>query len=175
MTHTQTTCPKSIALCAVKKGARSAEVRALAPLFKKSATKLKLKQKLLKCKSTIQIETFNAGPLNRIGQLPELTASVIDHNIDLICIQEYRYIHNEDIEYHNTGNGWMFVSVSARKNSVNATIEDIGMLIGPQALNSIEKIQSWMTVATFNGNCSATIISCYSSTNISEETYLIAF
>ena len=32
-----------------------------------------------------------------------------------------------------------------------------------------------MMVATFNGNPSATIISCYSPTNISEETELIAF
>ena len=52
------------------------------------------------------------------------------------------------------------------------------MLIGPQALqslNSIEKIHPRMMVATFNGNHRATIISCYSPTNISEETELITF
>ena len=52
------------------------------------------------------------------------------------------------------------------------------MLIGPQALkslNSIEKIHPKMMVATFNGNPSATIISCYSPTSVSEETELIAF
>ena len=32
-----------------------------------------------------------------------------------------------------------------------------------------------MVVATFNGNSSATIISCYSLTNVSEEADLIAF
>ena len=32
-----------------------------------------------------------------------------------------------------------------------------------------------MTVATFNGNSSATIISCYNSTNVSEGTDLIVF
>ena len=65
-----------------------------------------------------------------------------------------------------------------RKNSVNATIGGVGILIGSWALkslNSIEKIQSRMMVATFNGNPSATIISCYSPTNVSEETNLIAF
>ena len=49
-------------------------------------------------------------------------------------------------------------------------IEGLGMLIGPWALkslNSIEKIQLRMIVATFNGNPSAT--------NVSEETDLIAF
>ena len=61
---------------------------------------------------------------------------------------------------------------------VNATAGGVGILIGPRALkslNSIERIQSRMLVATFNGNPSATIISCYSPTNVSEETELIAF
>ena len=52
------------------------------------------------------------------------------------------------------------------------------MLIGPWALkslNSIEKIQPKMMVATFNGNPSATLISCDSPTNLSEEIDLITF
>ena len=52
------------------------------------------------------------------------------------------------------------------------------MLIGPRALkslNSIEKIQSRMMVATFDGNSSVIIISCHSPTNVREETELIAF
>ena len=144
-------------------------------MFKKSATELKLKQKLLKCKRTIQIATFNVRTLNRIGQLLELTASARDHNIDIIYIQEHRYIHSEDIKYHDTGNGWTLATASAWKNSFNATIEGVGMLIGPRALNSTEKIQLRMIVATFNDNPCTTIISCYNPTNVSEETDLIAF
>ena len=52
------------------------------------------------------------------------------------------------------------------------------MLIGPRALKtptSIERIQPWMLAATFNGNPRATIISCNSPTNVSEETELVAF
>ena len=49
-------------------------------LFEKSTTELKYKQKLLKCKSAKQIVTFNVRTLNRIGQLPELRASRIEHN-----------------------------------------------------------------------------------------------
>ena len=87
MTHTQTTCPNCTTLRPGKKGARPAGVGTLASVFKKSTTELK--QKLLKCKRTIT--TFNVRTLNKIGQLPELTASAIDHNIDIICIQEHRY------------------------------------------------------------------------------------
>ena len=52
------------------------------------------------------------------------------------------------------------------------------MLIGPRALKSLnrsEKIQLRMMVATFNGNPSATIISCYIPNNVNEEIELIAF
>ena len=90
MTHTQTTYINRIALRAGKKGARPAEVGVLNSVFEKSATELKLKQKLLKCKQTIEITTFNVRTLNRIGPLPELSASAVEHNIDIICIQEYR-------------------------------------------------------------------------------------
>ena len=68
-------------LCVGKKGLCPLEFGAR---FEKSASELKLKQKLLKCKHTIQIETFNVRTLNRISQLPKLTASVIDHNIEYV-------------------------------------------------------------------------------------------
>ena len=53
-----------------------------------------------------------------------------------------------------------------------------GIGIGPHALkslNSIDIIQPRMMVATFNGNPCTTIISCYSPTNVSDETDLITF
>ena len=103
MSHAQTTCTNRIALHMDKKEACPAEIGALDLEFEKPATELK--RKLVKCKHTIQIETLNVRTLNRIGQLPELTASAIDHNIDIICIQEHRYTHSKNIKYHDTSNG----------------------------------------------------------------------
>ena len=173
MTHTQTTYINCITLRTGKKGARPAEVGALASVFEKSATELK-QQKLLKSKQTIQIATFNVRTLNRIGQLPELTASAAEHKIDIICIQEHRYTHTEYIKYHDTGNGWTLATVSAWKTSVNAIVGGVG----PRALktlNSIEGLKPRMMTATFNGNPRITIISWYSPTNVSEETELVTF
>ena len=141
MTHTQTTFTNRIALRAGKKGARPAEVGALASVFEKSATEHK-QSKLIKCKQTLQIATFNVRTLNRIGQLPELIASAEEHKIDIT-----QNTHTEDIKYHETGNGWSLVTVSAWKNSVNAAVGGVGLLIGPRALktlNSVEKIQPRM-------------------------------
>ena len=112
MTLTQTICPNYIALHASKQEARSVEVGALAPVFKKSAAELKPKQKLLKCKSTVHIATLNMRILNKIGQLAELTVSAAEYNIDILCIQEHRYHHSgEEIKCHDTGNGWTFTCV----------------------------------------------------------------
>ena len=178
MIQTQITSPNHSALTVGKKGTRPVRVGALAPEFEKSATELKRKHNLLKFKSTIQIAKFNVGTLNRIANQLELTASAIDHDINVMCLQEHRYLHSKDIKYHDTGNEWTFLSASAGKIYVNATIGGLGILIGPrvlQSLNSIEKIQPRMMVAMFNGNPSAKIISCYNPINVSEETYLIAF
>ena len=112
MIHTQTTYINCIALRVSKKGARPAEVGALASVFEKSATELK-QLKPLKSKQTIQIATFNIRTLNRIGQLPQLIASAVEYKIDIICIQEYRYTHNEDIKYHDTSSRWTLATVPA--------------------------------------------------------------
>ena len=120
--------------------------------------------------------TFNIRTLNRIGQRPELTAFAIYHNIDIICIQEHRYFHSEDIKYHDTGKGWAFISTSAWKNSVNATIGGVGMLIGPRAIKSLNRENTTEDDGSYAYDYpSTTIISCYSPTYVSNETVLIAF
>ena len=88
----------------------------------------------------------------------------------MVCIQEHRYHLSEiEIKYHDTGNGW--------KNSVNAIIGGVGMLLSLHTLKSlktIKKIQPRMMVATFNSNPSTKII-CNSPTNGSDETDLNTF
>ena len=181
MTLIQTICPNNISLHIGKQGAHSGKVGALTSVFEKSARELKPKpkQKLLRCKSTVHIVTLNVRTLNRIGQLPELTASVAEYNVDIVCIQEHRYYHCEvKIKYHNSSNGWTFISASGKKNSVNAIIGRVGMLLSPCALkllNSIKKIQPRITAAAFSDNPSTTIISYYNSSNASNETDLITF
>ena len=76
---------------------------------------------------------------------------------------------------------WQWMDAShciSMKNSVNATVGGMGILIGPRALkslNSVERMQPRMMIATLNINPRATIISCHSPTNVSEETELAAF
>ena len=95
MTLILTICPNHFALCVGEQVVCSTAVEALTPVFKKSATELKLKPKLLRCKNIVNIATFNVRTLNRINQLPEMTVFAAEHNIDIICIQEHRYYYSE--------------------------------------------------------------------------------
>ena len=111
--------------------------------------------------------------LNTINQLPELVSSAIELNINVICIQEHRYFHPDiKLKHHDVGKGWTFISASAWKNSIGASIGGVGMLLSPLALkslNSIEEIESRIIIANFHGNLITTIISCYSPTNSSDQ------
>ena len=93
-------------------------------LFEKSATEPKPKPKLLECKTSLNIVTFNMKTLNTLNLLPELTT---DSKLE--------------IKYHNTGNRWTFVMASAWKNSVNAIIGSVGMLLSLCALKSLNSIE----------------------------------
>ena len=57
-------------------------------------------------------------------------ASVVEQNIDIICVQGHRFYHEEpELKYLRISNRLIFDSVSAGKNSVNAAITSVGMYI----------------------------------------------
>lgn len=177
MTQSQSEISYRIDRRAGQKGSR-AGVSVLAPDFEKYATE-RNKIRLLKCKNPFKISTFNVRTLQPINQMAELTATAINNQIDIICVQEHRLYHDEiNLKYHELGKGWTFISASAVKNTANATIGGVGFLLSPHAmrsLNSIEKITSRIIVATFNGNPVPSIISCYSPTNTTVEQEVIDY
>ena len=183
MTHTRSRFSNRIARRAGEQGARSTVVSAVATAFEKSATQPNNNNdnnsKLLKCKRNIRISTFNVRTLGSLKQMSELIAAAEKLDICIICVQEHRIYHEEmEVKYHKLSKGWTFISVSAWKNSINSTIGGVGMLLSPHAmssLNSIEKINPRTIIANFNGNPCATIISCYSPTNVSDEEKVIEF
>ena len=123
------------------------------------------------------IQWHKVRTLIRISQLPELTTSTAEHNIDIVCIQKRRYYHSEvEIKYHDTGSGWTFISAFAWKNSQcrHWRCRNASQSSHAKALYSTEKIQLRMIAGTSNGNPSTTIV-CYSPDNASDETDRLAF
>ena len=131
------------------------------------------KPKFLKSSKNIHISTFNIRTFKSDCQSSELVASVIEHDIDIICIQEYRLYHKDiDIKYNILNYGWTLVTASSWKNKSNSSIGGIGLLLSPSAIKSlinVEKISPRIITANFNGNPITTVVSCYSSTNVSDE------
>ena len=145
----------------------------------KTISKTKIKTKtLFKCKKLCQIATFNVQTLNGLHKMGELPALAKQFNIDIICIQEHRIIHEEEIKFHCLGKGWMLATSSAWKNSIGAANGGVGILMSPKAFKSLKEIESIsnrLLKATLNGNPIPTIISCYSPTNVSEDEEAINF
>ena len=55
----------------------------------------------LKSSKNIHISTFNIKTFKSDCQSSELVASAIEHDIDIICIQEHRLYHKDiDIKYN---------------------------------------------------------------------------
>ena len=94
------------------------------------------------------VATSNFRSLNTVNQLPELIASGAEHYLDMICILDHRYYHSEqEIKYHDTDNGWTIGSLPAWKNTINAIIEGVGMVLCPcdlKSKNNMEKIKPRM-------------------------------
>ena len=67
---------------------------------------------------------------------------------------------------------WLLITSSATRNTMNAAIGGVGILVNPQlklALESIETISERTMIAIFNGNPKCTVISTYSQTNVTSE------
>ena len=119
---------------------------------------------ILRPKKTLNVATLKVRTLASNSKLHELIADAELHNIDILCIQEHRDLHDDiDIKFNDIGK-WSFVAASATKNSINATVGGVGILLSPKAkasLNSVSKISSRMIIASFNSNPALTILSCY--------------
>ena len=146
-----------------RQGARVG-VTSQAPSFEKLATDKHQRSnltKLMKPKQLIHISTFNVRTLNGHSQLPELVSASIEQNVEIICLQEHRFFHEEEVKHHQLEQGWVLITASAWKNSMNSTIGGTGILLSPRAylcLTSIEKITPRILIATFDGNPVTTIV-----------------
>jgi len=62
----------------------------------------------------------------------------------VVCIQEHRIYHPDtEIKHQMVGKSWLLVTCSAEKNTRNASIGGVGMLISPQAYKSLIKIEKY--------------------------------
>ena len=128
--------------------------------------------KILKCTRTSIFSTFNVRTLGPAGRLEELSECSCKLGIDVVAIQEHRFFHSDVILQYQSVGSYQFVTSSATKNSINASIGGIGFLLSSRAcdnLVSVESISPRLMVLELDGNPKTTIICAYSPTNDSSE------
>lgn len=131
-----------------------------------------------KCKQPFNVSSFNARTLRHPHCIGELNEAAEKYNIDIVCIQEHRMLHDIEIDYKQTSEDYTLVTSSATKNSVQAAVGGVGFLMHKRArscLTSVNSTNPRILTATFMGNPATTIVSCYSPTNCSEEEDIAAF
>ena len=127
-----------------------------------------MRSKLLSCRNNAFISSFNTRTLNPSSRLSELFLNAKLHKIDIIAIQEHRFFHPDDaIKYHKVED-FQLVTASCSKNSSNASVGGVGLLLSPRAMENLSKmevISPQVVIAAFEGNPKTTIISCHSPHN----------
>ena len=105
----------------------------------------------MSCKKSVSFGSFNTRTLRQPHNLGEMTEAASRFNIDVICVQEHRIVHETDTDY--------------TKVSGAATTGGIGLLMSHhtmKCLTEVKKYSDRILTASFTGNSATTIITIMS-------------
>ena len=126
---------------------------------------------LLRCKQQLLISTLNVNTLRNVNREAELDQCRKAINIEILGIQEHRFIHDDPIEFKKIGSSCLITS-SGWRNSAQASQGGVGLLLGPKARKSLLKVRSISSrvlIAEFDGSPKTSVIVVYSPTNCADE------
>ena len=143
-----------------------------------SEKRLRHTQPFLKCSKTFNICSYNAQTLNQSHSLEELCLDAKRRNLAFTAIQEHRFCHDETIKSKEITKEFTLITTSATRNSINASVGGVGFLFHNKVMNSITKVQkisNRIIKVDLDGNPATTLFSCYSPTNMSEDSDISEF
>lgn len=123
---------------------------------------------ILRPKKAINIATFNIRTGKDGSRILELIHHMEAHDISVIGLQEHRRVHEEEVKFERI-DGHLLVTSSAWRNSAQAAVGGVGLLINKKvekALCDVTSVTSRILKATFAGNPVATLVVVYSPTNM---------
>ena len=115
----------------------------------------------------LRISTFNTRTLKDNWRLSELIYNARNQDLSIVGIQEHRRVHEEELNFYQN-EGYHFITGSAWRNSSQAAVGGVGILLknsAERAMSSITSLSPRILVAHFNGNPCTTIIVAYAPTN----------
>ena len=122
----------------------------------------------IKAKKNLIFSTFNARTLRKGHNLNELIVNFKKQGISVLGVQEHRRVHEEEPISYEEYHGQYLITSSAWRNSQNAAVGGVGLLLdkrAKKALGEVKSISNRILVATFQGNPATTVIVAYSPTN----------
>ena len=123
---------------------------------------------LLKAKKNLIFSTYNARTLRKGQNMDELLINFKKQGISVLGIQEHRRVHEDEPISYQECQGQYIITSSAWRNSQNAAVGGVGLLLdrrAQKALGEVKSISNRILMATFQGNPATTVIVAYSPTS----------
>ena len=126
---------------------------------------------VISCRRVSIVSTMNVRTIREQRCREELVSNFVEHNIDVLGIQEHRIFHEEPVRYE-TILGSTLITTSATKNSAGASIGGVGVILNAHAKSAMSRVTSFsdrILIVNFCGNPATTIIVTYCPTNVADE------
>ena len=138
----------------------------------------KVKNNFIKCKEMIYIATLNVRTLTSTAKKTEIIHHIRAKGINILGIQDHKIVHKEGESKIKTDviNGHTIITTSAWRNSRNAAIGGVGVILDKYAANSLAKVESFsnrIMIIHLAGNPATTVIIQYTPTEDSSECEVI--
>ena len=130
-----------------------------------------IRAKPLNCKRYSKIATINVRSIKSNAKQEELALNCRKQSISILGIVDHKLVHDNDELLHKRIDDRYLITSSAWRNSMNAPIGGLGLLIDKGAENNLAEISKFherILIATFNGNPALTIVVHYAPVEGSE-------
>jgi len=124
-------------------------------------------KKIITCKSSSYIGTFNARTLREDHKRLELAHCFIKSGLLALGIQEHSIVHSDELNFQKINNNTHLITTSATRNSTGRAVGGVGFILTNTAYESIsliKPISPRILLISFNGNPRLTLITTYSPT-----------
>ena len=122
-------------------------------------------QPFLNCNRKMLVSTYNAQTLSH--SFNEFNGEAKERRLDAIAIQEHRICHNDNIQLWELPEDYTLITISATKNTMNASVGGVGLACQKKYVNcitNITKVSSRILRVDFSGNPATTVFSWHSPT-----------
>ena len=129
--------------------------------------------RLLSCRDNLLVSTMNVNTLKDEWRMHELLFNCKKYGIDILGLQEHRFIHKNELN-ETLCEGYTMFTSSGYRNSMGAANGGVGVLLSRRAhaaLTRVKSINDRILYVEFEGRNfpKGTILVCYSTTNCSDE------